>query len=231
VNRQAARFLLLLVLVSASLARAQTQPQARPAEEAAARLEQKLQSLRSLQADFEQSYYSASMTAPLHEKGRLFFQRPNRMRWEYFEPESKVFLYREGIFEQYYAEDKQLIRSRLSGEDSGAEILALLTGEKKLRDTYAIEAGPLPAALKNVHSLKLTPLQEGEYSSILVEVDDRTSLLIRAVFTDLAGNRTEFLFKKAKTDVPLPSQTFELKVPQDCDIIDELPPSSPKKGS
>jgi outer membrane lipoprotein carrier protein len=225
VDRRSTVFILLLVLIAAAQARAQTPP----AEATAVRLEQKLQTLRSFQADFEQSYYSASLSAPLHEKGRLFFQRSNRMRWEYFEPEPKVFLYREGMFEQYYPEDNQLIRSRLSGEDSGAEILDLLAGEKKLRDSYAIEAAPSPAAVKNVHSLKLTPLREGEYSSILVEVDDRTSLLTRAVFTDLAGNRTEFLFKKTKTDVSLPSQTFELKVPHDCEIIDELSPPSPKK--
>jgi outer membrane lipoprotein-sorting protein len=150
------------------------------------------------------------------------------MRWEYFEPEAKVFIYQEGIFEQYYAEDNQLIRSRLTGEESGAEILVLLAGEKKLRSSYAVEAGPDPATLKNALSLKLTPLREGEFSSILVEVDDQTSLPVRLVFTDLAGNRTEFLFKKARADMNLPSRTFSLKVPQDCEIIDELPPS-PKK--
>ena len=231
-DRRAACLILLLVLIPS--ARAQTHPQTQTlthtAEEIAARLEQRLQTLRSFQADFDQFYHSASQTAPLHEKGRFFLQRPSRMRWEYIEPEAKVFLYQEGIFEQYYAEDNQLIRSRLTGEESGAEILALLAGEKKLRASYAVEAGPDPAALNNALSLKLTPLREGEYSSILVEVDDRTFLPARLVFTDLAGNRTEFLFKKARADVSLPSRTFVLKVPQDCEIIDELPPS-PRKDT
>jgi len=229
-DRRAACLILLLVLIPSARAQAHPQAQApaQPAEEIAARLEKRLRSLRSLQADFDQFYHSASQTAPLHEKGRFFLQRPSRMRWEYFEPEAKVFIYQEGIFEQFYAEDNQLIRSRLTGEESGAEILALLAGEKKLRSSYAVEAGPDPATLKNALSLKLTPLREGEYSSILVEVDDRTSLPARLVFIDLAGNRTEFLFKKAKADVSLPSRTFNLKVPQDCEIIDELPPS-PRK--
>jgi len=229
-NRPAACLILFFVLFAGTQVhvRPQTQAPAQPAEEIAARLEKRMQTLRSLQAEFDQFYHSASQTAPLHEKGRFFLQRPTRMRWEYFEPEAKVFLYQKGIFEQYYAEDNQLIRSRLTGEESGAEILALLAGEKKLRSSYAVEAGPGPATSKNALSLKLTPLREGEYSSILVEVDDRTSLPARLVFTDLAGNRTEFLFKKARADVSLPSRTFVLKVPQDCEIIDELPPSPSK---
>jgi len=232
VNRPAACLILFVVLFAGTQVHVRPQAQApvRPAQEIAARLEQRLQTLRSFQADFDQFYRSASQTAPLHEKGRFFLQKPNRMRWEYFEPEAKVFLYQDGIFDQYYAEDNQLIRSRLTGEESGAEILALLAGEKKLGASYAVEAGPDPATLKNTLSLKLTPLREGEYSSILVEVDDRTFLPARLVFTDLAGNRTEFLFKKARADVSLPSRTFVLKVPQDCEIIDELPPS-PRKNS
>ncbi len=193
-------------------------------EEVAARLEQRLQTLRSLQADFEQFYHSASQSASLHEKGRFTFQRPNRLRWEYVEPEAKIFVYREGVFEQYYIEDNQLIRSRLTGGESGTEILALLAGEKKIRTSYAIEAGPPSPSLKNATCLKLTPLQEGEYTSILVEVEERSSLPARLVFTDLAGNSTEFLFKNPKADGRLPSGAFDLKVPPDCEVIDELPP-------
>jgi outer membrane lipoprotein-sorting protein len=229
-NRPMACFVLFVVLLAGTQVRVPVRAQApaQPAEEIAARLEQRLQTLRSLQADFDQFFHSSSQTAPLHEKGRFFLQKPNRMRWEYFEPEAKVFLCQEGIFEQYYAEDNQLIRSRLTGEESGAEILALLAGENKLRASYAIEPGPDPAVSKKARSLKLTPLGEGEYTSILVEVDDLTSLPVRLVFSDLAGNRTEFLFRKAKVDLSLPAGTFRLKVPQDCEIIDELPPS-PRK--
>jgi len=153
------------------------------------------------------------------------------MRWEYVEPEAKVFVYREGIFEQYYVEDKQLIRNRLEGGESGAEILGFLAGDKKLRSTYRVEAGPQPPAVEHAISLKLVPLQEVEYASILVEMDERTSLPARLVFTDLAGNSTEFLFKKAKVDPRLSSRTFVIKVPPDCEIIDELPPSSIKDKS
>src|SRR4030042_1774814 len=115
------------------------------AEGAAARIEQRLSSLRSLRADFEQTFRPASKAPPLVEKGRLYFQRPDRMRWEYTEPEAKVFLFKDGIFEQFYPGDNQLIRSRISEQDSGAEILSLLTGARKLSDSYEGELEP-PAA-------------------------------------------------------------------------------------
>ncbi|MBN2198429.1 MAG: outer membrane lipoprotein carrier protein LolA [Candidatus Aminicenantes bacterium] len=196
------------------------------AEEVASRLEQRLRTLRSLRAEFEQTYRPASASAPLVEKGRLYFLRPDLMRWEYAEPEIKAFLYREGIFEQFYPEDNQLIRTRISPGDSGAEILSILTGAKNLGDDYAIELDDVREEKRAATRLKLTPRREGEYSLIFLDVNDRTSLLDRAAFVDFAGNRTEFQFNKARLNAPLPSGIFEIKVPEGCEVIDDLPPES-----
>ena len=58
-------------------------------------------------------------------------------------------------------------------------------------------------------------------SHILLEVDDRTWLLRRAIFFEWAGNKREFLFSRIRTNAALPAGTFELKVPADCEVIDE----------
>ncbi|MBM3296390.1 MAG: outer membrane lipoprotein carrier protein LolA [Candidatus Aminicenantes bacterium] len=194
------------------------------AEEAALRLEQRLRGLRSLQAEFEQTYRPASLASPLVEKGRFFFRGPDRMRWEYIEPEVKVFLYREGLFEQYYPEDKQLIRTRISPGDSGAEILSLLTGAKNIGDDYALELTSGPETGNTATRLKLTPRREEEFRTIFLDVNRATFLLDQAVFVDFAGNRTEFRFKKARTDAPLSPDVFTLKVPEGCEVIEDLAP-------
>jgi len=56
------------------------------------RTEKKLFSLSSIKADFEQIYYSVSITTPLREKGEFTLKKPDLMKWEYREPEEKVFL-------------------------------------------------------------------------------------------------------------------------------------------
>lgn len=216
--------LLLALVPGVSDFPAGPQVPANPAEVSASRLEQRLRGLRTLRADFEQTYRPASQASPLTEKGRFFFQRPDSMRWEYTEPEVKVFVHREGVFEQYYPDDNQLIRARISPGDSGAEILSLLSGAKKLADDYALELEGGAGGGQNQVRLTLTPRREGEFSRIVLEVNGSTSLLDGAHFFDFAGNVTEFKFRGARPDARLPAGIFKIKVPRDCEVIDDLSP-------
>ena len=97
-------------------------------EEAALKIEAKLRSIRSLQSDYEHLYYSMNTSEPLSEKGKLYFQRPDRMRWDSREPEEQTFLSKDGTYLFYIPGEKQLIRSRGSKDRFESEILALFSG-------------------------------------------------------------------------------------------------------
>lgn len=193
----------------------------------ALKLEQALRSVKALEADFDQFYYSSSVAKPLHEKGRLFFERPNLMRWEYFDPEPKVFLYKDEVFSQYYPEDQQLIRSRLAKEQYESEVLTLLGGQKDLGTDYVVERDLSSAEARSVGRLKLTPRVEGEYAWISLDPDPRTGLILRAVFQDWAENRTEFRFSKIRANPPLQASVFTLTVPPGTEIIEEGDQAAP----
>jgi outer membrane lipoprotein carrier protein len=190
-------------------------------DEAAANLEKAIRSLRTLRARFEQSYYSMSVTEPLRERGELFLQKPDLMRWQYQSPQEKVFLYAGGILQMYVAEDKQLTRSRVSPEAYDTDIVGIFLASKSFRDLYVIEDTHFPTDTGHVRQVKLTPKEEGDYSHVLLEIDDRTWLPRRAIFLEWAGNKREFLFTDVRTNVTLPGKTFELKVPAGCEVIDE----------
>jgi len=210
---------LLLVLFS-SLAQTLPSP-----EEAALKIEKAFASLRSLRAEFEQSYYSASLATPLLEKGKLYLQKPDLMRWEYAEPERNVFVYKEGVSLAYFPEDNQLFRHTLSPEEKEWAIFALLTGRARITDTYTIEPAEFPSDRKSPVQIKLTPKSEGEISYILLEADPGTWLLDKAIFLDWAGNKQEFHFRAFKLNPRIDPQTFELDVPADCEVIDDIPPA------
>ena len=193
------------------------------AENIALNAERKLHSLQSIQADFDQIYYSSSMSTPLREKGKFYFKKPELMKWVYRDPEEKFFLYKDGIFLWYVPEDKELIRGALSKEQHEAEILSILSGQKRLSDAYIIEFSSFPSEKPEAWQLKLTPKEEGEYSYILLEIDKKTWLIRRAIFFDWAGNKTEYKFAKIKTDVRFSKDVFELKVPPDVEIIEYEP--------
>jgi outer membrane lipoprotein-sorting protein len=187
-------------------------------------VERKLRSMHSLQANFNQIYYSSSVTTPLKEKGKFYFQKPEWMRWEYKDPEEKIFLYKKGTFLMYFPEDKEAIQSELSKEKYESEILALLSGQKKLKDDYTVEFSPFPSESQKTWKLKLTPKEESDHTHILLEIDEKTWLIRKAIFFDWAGNKQEFQFSQIKTDVQFPRKVFELNLPPDVEIIKNRSP-------
>lgn len=191
------------------------------ADQAVANLQQALKAITTFQARFEQLYYSMSISEPLREKGDLFLQKPDRMRWNYKTPQDKVFLYKEGVLEMYLPEENQLTRSPVSKEALESDIFGIFLGTMSFRDAYAVEDNPFPTDATRVRQVKLTPKTEGDYSHILLEIDETTWLLRRAIFLEWAGNKREFVFSQIKTGVRIPAKTFTLKVPPGTEIIDD----------
>jgi outer membrane lipoprotein carrier protein len=189
--------------------------------EAAANLEKRLRAMRTFQARFEQFYYSAAVSEPLHERGEVFLQKPDQMRWEYKDPQEKVFLYKGGVLQVYVADEKQLTRSRVPPEAYESDIVGVFLGTHSFADVYTIEDAHIPMGTAGVRQIKLTPKVEGDYSSLVFEIDEHTWLLRRAVFFEWAGNRREFIFSKMRVDEPLPARIFELKVPPGTEVIDD----------
>ncbi len=213
-----------LLALGASLGLAQG---ARPAaaaptaEEAAGRMQQALRAVTTLRARFEQFHYSMSVSEPLREKGELYLERPDRMRWAYKDPQDKVFLYKDGVLEMYLPEDRQLTRSPVSKEALETDIFGLFLGTLPLLDVYTIEDSPFPTTAARVRQIKLTPRTEGEFSHILLEIDEAAWLPRRVIFLEWAGNKREFVFSQVRTGVRIPARIFTLKVPPDTEIIDD----------
>lgn len=204
-------FWILILTLSAS---------AQTAEEVALNLEKSLSSMQTLEARFEDHFYSAVVSTPLKEKGRLYFKKPDWMRWEYTDPEKNTYLYKGDRFQWYFAEENQLMRGSISDEGQESEILKLLTGQKDLLNAYMVEFSPFPTANPQNAQIKLTPRQEDDGSYLLLEVDKKDWLIHKIIFLDWEGNKREFHFSRIKANTSLPKNIFELKLPSDVEIIE-----------
>ena len=220
-NGPAYRAAALLVLAAALSAPAPGAAAAVSAGEAVANMEKALKSVASLEARFEQFYYSMSVSEPLREKGELFFQKPDRMRWAYKSPPDKVFLYKDGVVEMYLPEDKQLTRSPVDPEALKSDIFGIFLGTVSFRDAYLIVDNPFPTDASRVRQVKLVPRTEGEFAHLLLEIDEATWLPRRVIFLEWAGNKREFVFSRVRTGGRIPAGTFTLKVPPGTEIIDD----------
>jgi len=220
-NRRAAALLALLVLAGAVSSPAGDAAPRVTAEQAVANLEKALRSMTTLMARFEQLHYSMTVSEPLRERGEVFLQKPDRMRWAYKDPQDKVFLYKDGILEMYLPEDKQLTRSPVAEETRRSDIFGIFLGTVAFRDAYLVEDNPFPTTAAKVRQVKLTPRTEGEFSHLLLEIDEMTWLPRRVIFLEWAGSKREFIFSQVRTGLPLPAKTFTLKVPPGTEIIDD----------
>jgi outer membrane lipoprotein carrier protein len=190
-------------------------------QQAVRNLENAFASLRSLEADFRQDYLSSTLATPLQESGRFYFQKPDRMRWEYREPEPHVFVVKDGRVWDYVPEDNQLIRTALSPEQKNSAVFSLLTGRARIEDDYQIEPAEFPSDRKSAVQVKLIPRQEGEFTHILLEIDTGTWLIDRIVTLDWAGSKQEFVFRRVKLNPRLAEATFEVTVPPGTEIIED----------
>lgn len=210
-----------MALLAGALA---AQTSAVPPEEAVANLEKALKAVRTLRADFEQLHFSMSVSEPLREKGELLLEKPDRMRWEYRSPQDKVFLYKEGVLEAYLPEEKQLTRSPVAEEALKSDIFGIFLGTMSFAEAYAVESNPFPTDATRVRQVKLTPRTEGDYSHILLEIDEATWLPRRVLFLEWAGAKREFVFSRVRAGVRLPAGAFTLKVPPGTEVIDDTGP-------
>jgi outer membrane lipoprotein-sorting protein len=192
---------------------------AQSAEDVALRVESKIRSLDALRANFEHIYYSSSVSTPLTEKGRFFYKKPGVLKWEYLDPEEKIFLYEDGLFQSYYPEENQLIQNSLSEEEGESEFLSLLTGRIDLQNNYSVIFSSFPSDEPNSYQLKLTPKGESQDAYILLEIDKKKWLIRKAISFDWTGNKSEFVFTQIKVNPSLSKDTFRLNLPPDVEII------------
>lgn len=190
------------------------------AEEAVSHLGKSLHATQTLRARFAHQFYSAVVSKPLKEKGKLYLQKPDKMRWEYTDPEHNIYLFEGDRYQYYFAEDNQLMRGSISEEGHESEILYLLTGQKNILDYYSVELSSFPTDNPQSAQIKLTPKQKEDGSYLLLELDKKEWLIRKIVFMDWEGNKTEFHFTDIVVNGPLPEKIFELELPSDVEIIE-----------
>jgi len=189
------------------------------AEETARSVESRLRSFQTLRADFTQIYHSSTVSVPLEEKGRLYLKKPGWMKFEYRDPEKKIYILKDNLYREYLPEENVLTEQVFSPEEGGAEVLEILSGRKGILEHYGVEFSPFPTEKDNVIQIKLTPRTGEGDTWLLLEIDAGSRLIQRVISFDWAGNRQEYRFSRIRIDTRISDKEFELKLPPDVEII------------
>ncbi len=189
-----------------------------PATETARRLQARYDSVRDFTADFSHTYEGGVLKKTTTERGTLQVKKPGRMRWEYVEPEHKLFVSDGQKIYSYLPADKQVLVSTVPANDQATTAVLFLVGKGNLPRDFEVaygEAGPPDAWV-----LKLTPRQRQRDYDWLVLTVDRESLRIRTLMAaEREGGRSTFQFSNYRENVGLADKIFAFKMPRGVDVI------------
>ncbi len=176
--------------------------------------------LRTLQAEFTESYRGAG--AERVETGTLWLKKPGKMRWKYRSPREKLFLSdgKDGWF--YLPDDKQVRKTPVRKLDDLRSPLAFLLGKARLeKQLQGLSLAPDQAPLVpgNIVLRGVPKSLADRVSQVLVEVSP-DSRIVRIQMHEVDGSVTEYRFDQQQENVQIADQQFHFTVPAGVELIE-----------
>jgi len=185
----------------------------------AAKVDQRYDHMRTLEAHFTETYSGAGMTRT--EGGTLLLRKPGDMRWDYDQPHAKLFITDGKTAWFYVPGERQARRTPVKQLDDLRSPLRYLLGKTKLEKE--LEGLSLVVDQKPVQpgDLVLRGIPKGMQERIaqtLLEVSP-DGLIVRIVVEELDGSVTDFRFLQQKENVQIPEQQFRFIPPPGVEIV------------
>lgn len=186
-----------------------------------AALQRKYSGMRDLQMDFVQKYGWPGRR-PRTESGQVFLRRPGFMRWEYREPEEKLFLSDGETIHFYLPDRKQVQKSRVGrSRDRRLPFLFLLGRGNLKRDFSRIEWAREKPFFAGNKVLAATPGKAaGPVAEVLMEYDPGRMQLQRVALIERGGARNDFIFTNIRENAGLSKGLFDFQGSADLDAAD-----------
>jgi outer membrane lipoprotein carrier protein len=193
--------------------------QSSPPEDLARAVQQRYDTIRDFTAAFVHSYQGGVLRKTVTEKGTVEIKKPGRMRWQYTDPERKLFVSDGSQIYSYIPEDKQVIISPLPEADQATTATLFLTGKGNLTRDFTVSFGELPQAPRGASVLRLVPRQaERDYDTLLLAVSPAYQIQVLSAL-DRQGGRSTFVFSDIKENTGLADKIFAFKIPRGVDVV------------
>ncbi len=194
-------------------------PAARSAPEVARAVQLRYDTVRDFTAKFVHTYEGGVLRKKLTERGEVRIKKPGRMRWEYTNPEKKLFVADGTQIYSYIPADRQVIVSPMPKTDQATTATLFLTGKGSLVRDFAVSNGELPGAPAGSTVLRLVPRQaERDYDTLLLAVNGADQIQVLSA-ADRQGGRSTFTFSDIKENTGLADTIFTFKIPRGADVV------------
>jgi outer membrane lipoprotein carrier protein len=176
--------------------------------------------LRTLQAEFVESYRGTGMERT--ESGTLWLKKPGKMRWEYRSPRDKLFVSdgKEAWF--YLPGDHQVRRTPVRQLDDLRSPLALLLGKTRLeKELQGLSWAPDVAAVApgNLVLRGIPKAMADRVSQVLLEITP-DSQIARIIIEGADALVTEYRFTEQKENLEMADGRFRFTPPAGVEVIE-----------
>jgi len=184
------------------------------------RFERNYHALRSLEADFKQSYFAWGNRRV--ESGKVYLAPSGKMRWVYDQPETKIFLSNGKQLFLYVPAEKQLTISSLHDVQDARVPLDILLSHLPLSRVFsrvefagqALKAEPGDRVIRGYPKAKYSK----DYRSCLIELTPGFNVRRLVVF--YPGNSTmQFTFRHIERNKPIDPALFVFTPPPGTEVI------------
>lgn len=186
----------------------------------AAKVQQRYDGIKDIQADFVQTYEGGVLRTRTTERGAVAIKRPGRIRFTYTKPEKKEFVSDGTRLYTHLVSEKQVIVSPAPGPDQGDIPAMFLAGQSDLARDYTPSFTSLPGAAPGLLTLQLVPKKKSsEYASIGIGVDPKSLQIQFLTALDTQGGRSSFAFANVKENRGLSDKQFEFQMPRGVEVV------------
>jgi outer membrane lipoprotein carrier protein len=193
-----------------------------PIKDVVERVQKRYDGAKDFRARFNQTLTNATFGRKSSSSGEVLLKKPGRMRWNYQQPDPKMYLSDGTTLWLYEPEDKQAFKQDLKSSQLPAA-LAFLTGQGKLAAEFDIAFAPpkTPYGTPRDYVLTLAPkTPQAQVKTILFVVDPRTFDVRESVITDQQSNVNDLLFSEIRVNGSIPDATFQWAPPAGVRLID-----------
>lgn len=175
-----------------------------------------LQSIKTLRAGFVQERHLSMFLDVLSAKGTLYFEIPDRLRWELTEPYTSVLVFNGGYVAKFNLENGRLQKMKLGMEDLLQEVLkqiiSIMHGDfKKVRDVYSISL-----MHGKEYKLIMKPVSAGMskvIKSLELSIDQASNHVTKINIREPQGDYIEIRFSGEEENASFDKRLFDLNNP------------------
>ncbi len=203
------------------------QPQTGSPEDLQKALQRRYELVLDFSADFTHTYEGGLLRTTLVERGTVQVKKPGRMRWDYLDPERKLYLSDGERLYSYLPEDRQVIIGRLPAGNEATTPALFLAGAGDFVDDFTAAYDTVRDPPPESYVLRLTPTRpERDFEFLTLVIDARSLAITQLISRDLQGGLSTFVFSNLLENMGLSDNLFIFDIPGGTDVIDSTQPDA-----